>query len=75
MQQAVLSKIRELSKTKKDGIYSNSGVKYLVKNGQAMFLCEGLSIYQLSYGFMIEIGKIKYGFEAAKKMKELSKLD
>lgn len=72
MKPEVINEIIEKSKTKNDGIYSHKGIDYRVSSNIVKFLSDGWKIYELCYGFLVEIYDQK-GFHRTnlkKKMKE-----
>ena len=70
MKQELLEKIVERSKSRKDGIYVFDCVKYVVSNGQLMFLIDFNKVFQYAYGFLVDIGTVER-FKGRAKLKEL----
>lgn len=72
MKSDVLEKIITRSKKRKTGFYALNGIKYAVKDGQLMFICDYGQMYQFSYGFLVNLGRIEH-YKAKEKFKELMK--
>ena len=50
-----IMKVQNKAKTKKDGIYSYMGDKYIVRNNQVMFVTDFNSVYQLCGIFVSKV--------------------
>lgn len=65
--------ICEKAKTKKDGIYSFRGIKYIVKSGKATHFCSDGKIVQGFGGFNVVVGRYTNNDDAMELLKSTLK--
>lgn len=70
MKQALLNRILERAKTRKDGIFVLDCVKYTVRDGRLEFLIDFNEVYHFSNGFVFLLGKVEK-HKGRAKLKEL----
>jgi hypothetical protein len=64
-----LNTIIEKAKTKKDGVYSHNGTAYLVINNHIRAFTSYPNVYELVYGFSVNIGTYKECWDDKKTLK------
>mgnify|MGYP003656203833 CR=1 FL=1 len=73
MKQELLIEIEERASNKiKDGIYTFRGIPYVVVNQRLRFFAEFDTIFQMSHGFVVTLGKYEY-WQVRIKLAELLK--
>lgn len=65
--------IDEKAKTKKDGIYSYKGFKYIVVNSRFKAYCDFKTVYEIFAGLTVKIGEIDEIYNVTKELNKLLK--
>ena len=60
MKQVDLNLIIQKAKLKDNGVFSFRGILYRVVDNEVRFLAHSKEIYQLSFGFLVQIGSYDY---------------
>jgi hypothetical protein len=64
--------IKEKCKNKKDGVYTARGIFYACKDSRLVLISERDNISQISFGFLVSLGKTKE-YQGKEELKRLLK--
>lgn len=69
----IANEIIEKAKSKKDGVYSYKGSKYIVVGGKFKAYCSYKEVFEKAGGFFVKIGTIDEIYNRDKELKRLLK--